>query len=96
MKYGQPTFRQMWPSRRKGDNQPLCRDCGAEITWVRTFKNDKAMPLDKAPSDKGNVIVRPIDGKAIVIRQQDRLDAIAAGEELYVCHFATCPARRAA
>jgi len=41
----EPMFRVIASTRRSG----VCRSCGAGITWVRTYPNDKAMPLHGDP-----------------------------------------------
>jgi hypothetical protein len=38
-------FRIIASTRQPG----TCRSCGAAITWVRTFPNEKAMPLTGDP-----------------------------------------------
>lgn len=67
-----------------------CHRCRAEIWFARTM-NDKWMPLDKEPHHQGNVVIRPIDGRALVLSDQDRDDAIEAGQTIWRPHFVTCP-----
>lgn len=68
-----------------------CNRCNADIRFVRTLY-DKWMPLDAEPHHDGNVVIRPIDGKAIVLSLQDRDDAIEAGQTIWRTHFVSCPA----
>lgn len=62
-----------------------CQSCGATITWAKT-ENGRAMPLDAAPVDNGNMQV--VDGVAIIVG-----DLLSPGDDgpRYVSHFATCP-----
>ena len=61
-----------------------CRSCGAEIRWVRTAANGKAMPLDALPTPAGNVEITPAGA---VVHAQATLD----GGERWMPHHATCP-----
>lgn len=70
-----------------------CRDCGQRIMLVRTPPSEKRpkggwMPLDPEPNPAGNVA---IDGtmRAVVVGVGHPLHR----GELYMPHFATCPAR---
>lgn len=61
-----------------------CRSCGAEIVWAVTDVGKK-MPVNAAPSERGNVILR---------REGGRVSAEVVGEKragLRVSHFTTCP-----
>lgn len=55
----------------------LCRGCGARMTWGRTVKHDKRMPLTGRPQPLSEHVTH--DGRAIQIF--DSRDS----------HFATCP-----
>ena len=68
-----------------------CQHCGARIRWVMTAKRRRAMPLDAEPDPAGNVILRPEDGRAVVLDIPDRDHAVARGETVWRTHFATCP-----
>lgn len=63
-----------------------CKSCGAEIEWVKT-SNGKSMPVDKIPSQDGNIMVRP-SGVAEVLSQRDRRMVRTL---LHTSHFASCP-----
>jgi hypothetical protein len=69
----------------------LCTLCDAEILWARTTKTGKAIPLDPAPTDDGNLAVYKDHTGRINAR------ALRAGEEPESyekrgkAHFATCP-----
>lgn len=69
-----------------------CRSCDAEIRWAKTAAG-KRMPLDPEPSQKGNVQIGHVGGEeiAIVVGPADAVAAQAAGVELYLSHFVTCP-----
>lgn len=66
-----------------------CRACGAAIRWEKTATNDKAIPLDPAPTEDGNVVLR--DGRAHVLGPLEKLAAVANDEDLFMPHHATCP-----
>ena len=70
-----------------------CSRCGAEITWLRTAKRDKAMPLDAEPTPTGTVIVRD-DGRAVVLDIPDRDLALEQGAQVCRPSFASFGARR--
>lgn len=69
-----------------------CRSCGAEIFFAHTA-NGKMMPLEIGPTGEGNVVVN-FDGPEPVVErvygEQQRHEALAAGAELYLPHFAPC------
>lgn len=69
-----------------------CRSCSAEIRW-ETTEAGKAIPLDPEPRADGNVDVVFIGGEqlAVVLGPHDAVTAQAAGHQLYVTHFSTCP-----
>ena len=64
-----------------------CRSCGAEMLFVVTV-NQKVMPVDADPSPKGNVRLR--EGGCQVLAGEALEQARAAGERLYLSHFASC------
>lgn len=79
-----------------------CRSCSAEILWCQVLDErgavtrrpdgtPKAIPVDFAPVENGNVQVFDRDG-AIVARVLSRPEvaALPAGTRLRVSHFATC------
>jgi len=69
-----------------------CRSCDAEIRWAKTAAG-KVIPIDAEPVPNGNIQLGYVGGYmvAIVVNADDALAAQAAGEELYLSHFATCP-----
>lgn len=70
-----------------------CRSCEAEIVWVQTTQG-RRMPVDKEPSDEGNVwIPGDLTGqvRATVLSKEDATDWRATGIVLYRSHFASCP-----
>jgi hypothetical protein len=66
-----------------------CRSCKAEIVWARTALG-KLMPVDKEPSEKGNVELVSAAGwphlTAMVHGQPPMLPTT-----LHMPHHATCP-----
>jgi hypothetical protein len=54
------------------------------------------MPLDAEPTNRGTVILRRDDGRAIVLDIPDRDRAIARGEVIWRPHFASCGKRATA
>lgn len=64
----------------------VCRSCGAEIRWVEMEGSGKRMPIDPAPSPRGNVEVFD-NVNARVVAGPDLL----VGVNYYTSHFATCP-----
>ena len=71
-----------------------CRSCKAVIVWVETLAG-KNMPIDVEPSSTaGNVELSPRPAAvplARVLAAAPAEEARAAGQELYVSHFGTCP-----
>lgn len=69
-----------------------CRSCDAPIRWESTA-GGKTIPLDFAPVTKGNVDIVWVGGEqvAVVLGNADALAAQAAGRELRLAHFVTCP-----
>jgi hypothetical protein len=63
-----------------------CKSCGAAVFFVRTA-GGKFMPLDKEPSDKGNILYDDAFGTCEVIANPVH----GNGVEFYTSHFATCP-----
>lgn len=59
-----------------------CTSCGAAIMWCTTL-NGKAMPVDLAPVEDGNLVVA-----RMVARPATIFDPPG---DRYVSHFATCP-----
>ena len=64
-----------------------CRSCGERIYWAKTVAG-KSMPLNVEKSSRGNI--RIVDSLAAVLTVEELEAARAAGEKLWVCHFATC------
>lgn len=75
----------------------ICRHetCRASITFASNTTTGKQIPLDLDPVANGNVTVtrtRPLI--ATVLGGEQLVIAQAHGQELYVSHFATCPAAK--
>lgn len=72
-----------------------CRGCGAAVTFVPTAATGKLMPLDRLPSERGNVRLDRTDWRrptAVVLAGAELEEAQrAAVEPLYLAHFVTCP-----
>ncbi len=71
----------------------ICRSCGAEIMWTKSETTGRSMPVDFAPSEKGNVALWDRRGSIVsrVLTGQDLAEARAAGRPLRMPHHATCP-----
>lgn len=74
-----------------------CRSCNAPIRWAVSLASGKALPLDEAPTDRGNVWLHEAgeEGGNVDVAEVlagDKLGrARNAGVALYLSHFATCP-----
>lgn len=64
-----------------------CRSCNADIEWAEWEASGKAIPLDRAPDPKGNLVL--VAGKVRMYKEEDAKLA----RERRVSHFATCPHR---
>lgn len=62
-----------------------CRSCDAAIEWAEWADSGKAIPLDVAPADNGNLAI--VAGKVRRFTDEDA----KLGRERRVSHFATCP-----
>ena len=76
-----------------------CSSCGAPIEWVLT-KNRRAMPLDEAPVEDGNVRrtglfdrAKPGGPLMELVEVETQQQLLDTGVERYVSHFVTCPNR---
>lgn len=70
-----------------------CNYCEQPIIWTKTEKGAR-MPVDAAPSDAGNVLVRVTGGDvlAAVIGNKGKRDAMRAhGVQLRTHHRLSCP-----
>ena len=61
-----------------------CRDCQADVRWVRTSYG-RMMPLDPEPNAHGNVVI--VLGFAEVIDVKTSMTM----RTRYMPHFASCP-----
>lgn len=72
-----------------------CRSCPARFQWALTEAKGKRTPIDPEPSPEGTIRLRARGNEllpyAIVLRGDELDEARAAGENLYLTHFATCP-----
>lgn len=68
-----------------------CRSCGKPIVWATTV-HGKAMPVDAAPTENGNVVLTPspVGPTAEIASAELRATAEGIGVPLYTSHFATC------
>lgn len=69
-----------------------CRDCGAEVKWVKTQRGKK-MPVDTEPAPAGVAafeLVGAVETLAFYVSEKRR--ATHAGD-VYQSHFQTCPDR---
>lgn len=66
-----------------------CNSCDAAIIWATSKKTGKPMPIDAAPSEKGNLYIERKAGD-FVVRAATEEDK-KLHRELHVSHFATCP-----
>lgn len=72
----------------------ICRSCHAPVRWVVMAKTGRRNPLNEEPDGQhGNVVIDD-DGRGHTLKVDDVERARAAGEELYLSHFATCPQRK--
>lgn len=69
-----------------------CESCQASIVWARTQRGER-MPVDADPSPAGNVVVtgEGRERRAGVLTKGQAAGARAAGQELFLSHFASCP-----
>ena len=68
----------------------ICRSCGAKLLWVEMASTGKRMPLDLAPSPRGNIAVSDMrPGKTPV----GHVLKSTSSTDLYLSHFVTCPQR---
>jgi hypothetical protein len=73
----------------EGFDVDACRSCTARIVWATT-KHDRLMPVDAAPTEKGNVELAPGSlGRGVVATVLTGPSLL--GGPLYTSHFATCP-----
>jgi hypothetical protein len=66
----------------------FCRACSAEILWVTMADSGKRAPLDMVPTTAGSIAVAGTTARVLTGEQRERV--LAAGNRLYVSHFATC------
>ncbi len=72
-----------------------CRECGAEVLWVKMHVSGAMNPLDVAPAPKGNILIR-VEGHMLYDPESlDQTPGLMAGEEedRFVSHLSTCPKR---
>lgn len=67
----------------------VCRSCGAPIRWV-TMDTGSRNPIDPEPSDRGNLDIADPQ-RAKIVNRAEAEQRRAAGDELYLSHFASCP-----
>lgn len=84
--------------------EPLCGSCFAEITWISLPRNEKRMPVDRAPlhTKDPRVSMVLVDARkpiGVVLKKTD-IDSgaaarrIQAGARLHLSHHATCPSAK--
>ena len=70
-----------------------CRGCGTLIYWV-VMESGKRNPLNPEPdAERGNILIPDDGSRARSLGLDAAAGARAQGRELYLSHFATCPAR---
>lgn len=68
-----------------------CRDCPAEVFWVRT-RSGKNMLLNAMPDDTGDFyLAQGEDGKLEGHHRKGYPGKLDETVDLYTSHFATCP-----
>lgn len=74
---------------------PQCRSCPAPILFAWQQRRDGARPnpLNANPHPQGNLRLDRATMQYEVLSGETLAAARSAGEELYVSHFAVCPAR---
>lgn len=81
------------PQSPDGFPTDSCRSCEAPIVWATT-EGGKAMPVDSALTDGGNVaLIAPrtnVPGEPIIAMVLDQ-DALFDDGPRHVSHFVTCP-----
>lgn len=73
-------------------NVAKCDSCAAEILWCRSASTGNRMPVDFAPTPKGNIHVAG-DYVAVVLSGDDLAEARSREAPLHLNHFVTCPNR---
>jgi hypothetical protein len=71
-----------------------CKSCGAEIVFASSLTSGKTMPIDVAPSDKGNIELQETWGGVyyrVVPKQERDNPTLLTPQELHLAHFVTCP-----
>lgn len=70
----------------------ICESCAAPIVWAVTARAKKPMPVDRTPSDKGNVLLAVDNGRLVagVLGRNQAAGVRDRGESLHLSHFATC------
>lgn len=84
---------------------PKCKKCPAEVLWVRMARSGKRAPLNAEPDkERGNVLIttgvdadifKCDEGEAIALAGDALTEERALNRDLYLSHFATCPAAEA-
>lgn len=72
----------------RADGSSPCPDCKAPILWLITARG-RLMPVDAAPSPRGNVVRQGRHGGVLNARQV--AEASGRGIPLYLHHRLTCP-----
>lgn len=68
-----------------------CTRCGQAVSWVKTAKTGRRMPIDREPTPAGNVVLIVPGRLAVVLADADRDLAVERGEVVWRAHFANCP-----
>lgn len=90
------------PRRRARSRRPsVCNRCQAPLlVWRNAKTEDTMLRLDLSADETGTVrkVIRNVDGQdrafGHVLSHDERVDAIASGELLFVLHSTTCTAYR--
>jgi hypothetical protein len=70
-----------------------CNYCHKPIRWATTAATGARMPLDAAPTDRGNVVLADDQGAPVagVLSDLAAAGARASGADTYLHHGVTCP-----
>jgi hypothetical protein len=66
----------------------VCRECAAPVIWAKT-RNGVAIPLDRAPSLVGNILLTGTLAVKVPAAQLPIED-----QDAYTCHLDTCQRKR--
>jgi uncharacterized protein involved in high-affinity Fe2+ transport len=71
-----------------------CRSCDAPVMWLENETTGKRAPIDREPTEGGNIEIDQAAGRYRVLLELERPQAQERGAPLHMNHFATCPQAR--